>query len=78
MVRETFLPLDHQPGQRAECDFGQLYVGPRDCDDSGAGISQRLRTASADSAPRACYNRNLSIKLHTHSVLHIACECIIA
>jgi len=26
MVRETFLPLDHQPGQRAECDFGQIYV----------------------------------------------------
>ena len=26
MVRETFLPLDHQPGQRAECDFGHIYV----------------------------------------------------
>ena len=26
MVRETFLPLDHQPGQRAECDFGRIYV----------------------------------------------------
>jgi len=26
MVRETFLPLDHHPGQRAECDFGHIYV----------------------------------------------------
>ena len=24
--RETFLPLDHAPGQRAECDFGHIYV----------------------------------------------------
>ena len=26
MIRETFLPLDHQPGQRAECDFGHIQV----------------------------------------------------
>ncbi len=26
MVRETFLPLDHPPGQRAECDFGHIHV----------------------------------------------------
>lgn len=24
--RETFLPLDHSPGQRAEADFGHIYV----------------------------------------------------
>lgn len=24
--RETFIPLDHAPGQRAECDFGQIEV----------------------------------------------------
>lgn len=24
--RETFLPLDHVPGQRVECDFGHIYV----------------------------------------------------
>ncbi len=24
--RETFIPLDHDPGQRAEADFGQIYV----------------------------------------------------
>ena len=24
--RETFLPLDHAPGQRAEADFGHIYV----------------------------------------------------
>jgi transposase len=24
--RETFLPLDHNPGQRAEADFGHIYV----------------------------------------------------
>jgi len=24
--RETFLPLDHQPGERVECDFGHIYV----------------------------------------------------
>jgi len=26
IVRETFLPLDHQPGQRGECDFGHIQV----------------------------------------------------
>src|SRR5690606_26266898 len=24
--RETFVPLDHQPGDRVECDFGQVAV----------------------------------------------------
>lgn len=24
--RETFIPLDHDPGQRLECDFGHIYV----------------------------------------------------
>lgn len=24
--RETFIPLDHDPGQRVECDFGHIYV----------------------------------------------------
>ncbi len=24
--RETFIPLSHDPGQRMECDFGQIYV----------------------------------------------------
>jgi transposase len=24
--RETFVPLSHAPGQRAECDFGQIWV----------------------------------------------------
>jgi len=24
--RETFIPLSHDPGQRLECDFGQIYV----------------------------------------------------
>lgn len=24
--RETFIPLDHAPGQRAECDFGHIWV----------------------------------------------------
>jgi transposase len=24
--RETFIPLDHDPGQRVECDFGQIQV----------------------------------------------------
>jgi transposase len=24
--RETFIPLGHDPGQRLECDFGQIYV----------------------------------------------------
>ncbi len=24
--RETFIPLDHDPGQRLECDFGHVYV----------------------------------------------------
>jgi transposase len=25
-ARETFIPLDHEPGQRAEADFGQIWV----------------------------------------------------
>ena len=25
-TRETFIPLSHDPGQRAEADFGQIYV----------------------------------------------------
>jgi transposase len=25
-ARETFIPLDHDPGQRAEADFGQIWV----------------------------------------------------
>jgi transposase len=25
-VRETFIPLAHEPGQRLECDFGHVYV----------------------------------------------------
>ncbi|MFH1417356.1 MAG: IS21 family transposase [Planctomycetota bacterium] len=25
-TRETFIPLSHEPGQRLECDFGQIYV----------------------------------------------------
>ena len=24
--RETFIPLDHDPGQRLECDFGHIHV----------------------------------------------------
>ncbi len=25
-ARETFIPLEHRPGQRAECDFGHIWV----------------------------------------------------
>src|SRR5690606_37805831 len=24
--QETFIPLTHQPGSRAECDFGQVWI----------------------------------------------------
>ena len=29
--RETFIPLEHAPGQRAECDFGHIWsISPED------------------------------------------------
>jgi transposase len=48
--RETFIPLDHPPGHRAEADFGHLYV---DFPDGRRSVPVLLVTWSYSNAPFA-------------------------
>lgn len=46
--RETFIPLDHQPGQRLEADFGKIYV---DFPDGRRQVSVLILVWSYSNAP---------------------------
>ncbi|QDT88789.1 Integrase core domain protein [Gimesia algae] len=46
--RETFIPLDHQPGQRLEADFGKIYV---DFPDGRRRVSVLILVWSYSNAP---------------------------
>ena len=48
--RETFIPLDHEPGQRLEADFGKIYV---DFPDGRRQISVLILVWSYSNAPFA-------------------------
>jgi transposase len=48
--RETFIPLDHEPGQRLEADFGKIYV---DFPDGRRQVSVLILVWSYSNAPFA-------------------------
>ncbi len=48
--RETFIPLDHDPGQRLEADFGKIYV---DFPDGRRQVSVLILVWSYSNAPFA-------------------------
>jgi transposase len=47
---ETFIPLDHDPGQRLECDFGHIYV---DFPDGGRQVPVLIATWAYSNCPFA-------------------------